>query len=91
MHIFTRNFALYGALVILLLRVVRIIRSNANLIYIFMGMLNLTVGLLGIFLFYLSYANLPWLNKCLLNLLVGFIMWADTFIVFRTPQNPDSK
>lgn len=87
MYILTRNFALYGGLAVLLLRVTRITRSNAYMLYIFMGILNLLVGVLCVFLYCLSLANLPWLNKCLLNLLIGFIMSADTFIVFKAPMN----
>lgn len=83
MYILTRNVSLYGGLTVLLLRVLTILKSNTNILYIFMGVLNLAVGLLSIVLFYLSLADLPWLNKCLLNLLIGFIMTADTFIIFK--------
>lgn len=86
MYILTRNVALYGGLAVLLLRLLTIIKSNTNVLYIFMGILNLMVGLLCVILYYLSLADMPWLHACLLNLLIGFVILADTFIIFKTPM-----
>lgn len=87
MYILTRNFALYGGLAVLLLRLLTVIKSNTNVLYIFMGTLNLIVGIFCIILYYLSLADLPWLHDCLLNLLIGFVILTDTFIIFKTPAN----
>lgn len=87
MYILTRNFALYGGFAVLLLRLLTVIKSNTNVLYIFMGTLNLIVGILCVILYYLSLADLPWLHNCLLNLLVGFVILADTFFIFKTPMN----
>src|SRR5687767_8333349 len=73
MYILTRNFALYGGLAVLLLRLLTIIKSNTHVLYIFMGILNLMIGLLCVILYFLSLADLPWLHACLLNLLIGFV------------------
>src|SRR5688572_29634796 len=87
MYILTRNFALYGGVVVLLLRLLTVIKSNTNFLYILMGILNLFVGILCVILYYFSLADLPWLHDCLLNLLIGFVMLADTFIILKTPAN----
>jgi hypothetical protein len=77
------GYALYYiAILILLLRLIRIIKSNNHLLYVLLGVANIFMWALCIAFFYLGKANMWWLNRCILNLLLGVLIIADGF-VFR--------
>lgn len=82
MFILTRNIAIGGSIITLLLRI--LLKNNTYFPYILTTTLNLIIGISGIVLFWLKEINLPGLNECLLNLLIGFVCFADTFVLFRS-------
>ncbi len=77
-YIITRNVVLVVGGIVLLSRIFKLIKKNTHLFYVLIGTVNLSVGILCIFLYFLQQADMQWLNKCLLNLLVGFLIVSDT-------------
>lgn len=80
-YIITRNVVLVVGGIVLLSRIFKLIKSNTHLIYILIGTVNLSVGILSIVLYFLQQADMQWLNKCLLNLLLGFLIVSDTIFL----------
>ncbi len=80
-YIITRNVVLVVGGIVLLARIFKLIKSNTHLIYILIGTVNLSVGILSIVLYFLQQADMQWLNKCLLNLLLGFLIVSDTIFL----------
>ena len=66
---------------VLILRLFRLLKKNTGLIYIFLGIINLFIGLLAVYLFFTGIVEMSWLNRCFLNLLVGFVIISDAFII----------
>jgi hypothetical protein len=85
MLILTRNITLIIGIITLLARL--LYKNNTYLLYILTATLNLVIGISGTLLFFLQKINLPGLNSCLVNLLIGFICFTDTFILFRSVKN----
>jgi hypothetical protein len=71
---------MYVGLLILFLRVVRIIKKNGHLLYISLGITNIFSGLLAVALYYFTKMENWWLYHCLINLVIGLIILADTII-----------
>lgn len=62
------------------------------MIYVLFGTLNLLIGLLGVILYFRKIADMQWLHKSLLNLLVGVLMIVDSFLlkyVFQINRDKD--
>ena len=78
--IYSRNVLLGAGFLAILLRLFRVF-SNYSLWYIMPGVFNLSIGIIGILLYILGEAELSWLNKCLVNLLLGFVMLTDTLFL----------
>lgn len=88
MYIYTRNVALAIGALTLLLRTLRLV-NNANFFYILFGTLNLCIAVVCLVLYFLERADMQWLNKCLLNMLVGFVVIADVcFFKHQTNSHP---
>jgi hypothetical protein len=68
---------IYVSFLILLLRLIRVLKTNNFLFYVFLGVANISMWALCIVLFYLGKVNLWWLNRCLLNLLLGVLIISD--------------
>lgn len=74
-------FGLIAGAIVMLMRLAKIIRNKTTLVYVFIGVLNCSLALLGIILFSLNHADMAWLNKSLANLLVGFLIITDGFFL----------
>ena len=74
----------------LLTRLARLMKSNNGLFYVVVGTLNVLVGIFCIALYSLGEADMPWLNKCLWNLLVGTFITIDIFVL-KSIVNPDQS
>jgi len=83
MYMITRNVAVVVGAIALLCRILKLMKNNTNISYILIGTLNLSVGIICIVLFVLKQADMQWLNKCLINMLVGFLIIADTMFIKR--------
>lgn len=90
MYMLTRNVALVLGGIALLTRIFKLVKGNSNLFYVLTGTVNLCVGVLCIALYFFHQADMPWLNKCLLNLLIGFLIVADT-VLLGLQINTDTK
>ncbi len=80
MFLITRNFALGLGLLMLVLRIFGVIKSNSNLLYIFSVTLNLSIAILAVGLFLFGVINMPLLHEYLLNLIVGFLLLATILL-----------
>lgn len=87
LYILTRKIALVAGIIILLVRI--LCRNNKFFLYILLSTLNLVIGISGILLYFFDEVNLPWLNECLLNLLIGFISFTDSFVLFRSVKEQE--
>lgn len=80
MYMFTRYAVLPLGIVLLLARIVRLMKSNNGIFYVLIGNMNFLIGVLCVILYSMGQANLPWLNKCLFNLLTGTLILIDVFL-----------
>src|ERR1035438_2475997 len=65
---------LYSGLIILLLRLLGVIKSNSHLLYVLLGVANICMWSICIVLFYLGKVNMWWLHQSLMNLLIGVLV-----------------
>jgi hypothetical protein len=72
-YIVMRYVLLALAPVVFLLHLVRLIDSN-HLLFIFTAIANMAIGITAVLLYLIDTADLPWLHKCLINLLAGFLL-----------------
>lgn len=77
MFLLTRYFGLWSGVVVLLLRLLRIIKNKQSFIYIFIGLLNTSLGVLGIFLSTFKQVNIDLLHMFIFNLSIGLIIFID--------------
>ena len=77
MFIVTEYTMLIAGIAILLLRFFRAIKSSGNFLVVFAMETNILIGLFSIFLYLLHKSDLIWLNRSLLNLLIGVLLFAD--------------
>jgi hypothetical protein len=73
---------LYTGLIILLLRLLGVIKSNSHLAYVLLGVANICMWSICIVLFYLGKVNMWWLHQSLMNLLIGVLVIGDG-LLFR--------
>lgn len=86
-YIIIRHISLVAGLIFILIRFLRILTKRSSFAYIFTGTLNISIGLICIVLFLLRDANVLWLHKCLVNMVVGIIVIADVLLIGnRTDQ-----
>ena len=80
-YILVRNAAVVVGGGALLFRVIGVLRTNSNFIYMLIGSLNLIIAITCIVMYFLGILTMAWLNKCLLNTFVGFLILADIFLL----------
>jgi hypothetical protein len=80
--IFTYYIAITTGIVLLLLRLFKWYKDRFSLIYILAGTLNLCLAFAGFVLYYVGKADMTWLHNSFGNLFIGFLFFADTFILF---------
>ena len=85
LYMIVRYAALYTAIVCILLRITNLLKGNSSLLYIFVGTLNICVGVLAIVLFLQGNANLSWLHQCILNIFIGTVILIDVFFINKNP------
>lgn len=73
----TRYFGLWSGLVVLLLRMLRIIKNKYSFIYIFVGLLNVGLGILSLVLFAFKQMDRSSLHMFIFNLSIGLIIFTD--------------
>ena len=79
--IFTRYFGLWSGCFVLLLRLFRIIKNTYTFIYIFIGLLNVSLGVSGIFYSIHSPIFIEFFHMLIFNLSVGLILFIDIFLL----------
>ena len=72
--------ALGIGIIYLLLRIFHIIKDNGGLLYVIAGIINAGSGILAIILYMLNGIERGWLHDCLLNLLIGTLIFSDIFL-----------
>ncbi len=82
MYIITTYTMLIVGALVLLLRFVKILQSGHTFVVVLSMELNIVIGVTSIILYVFNKADLPWVNKSLLNLLVGVLLLGDC-ILFR--------
>ena len=75
----SRYVFIVAGILAFVLRVLRVIK-NSSYWYIMPAVFNLFIGSLAIFLYLTGKAELFWLNACLINMLIGFVMIVDTYL-----------
>jgi hypothetical protein len=75
----SRYLFIGAGILVFLLRILRVVKKSSYW-YIMPAVFNLFIGGLAIFLYFSGKAELSWLNACLINLLIGFVMMADTYL-----------
>lgn len=81
MFLFTRYFGLWSGCLVLLLRLFRIIKNKYTFIYIFIGLLNVSLTVTGIFYSIYSRIFIEFLHMLIFNLSIGLIIFIDIFFL----------
>lgn len=79
MFLLTRYFGLWSGIVVFLLRLLRIIKNKYFFIYIFISLLNISLGTVGIFFSVFKQINIELLCMFTFNLVIGLVMFIDIF------------
>ena len=79
--LFTRYFALWVGIALILLRILRIIKKSNNWVYIFFGTFNLCLGVFGWLLYFNNEMLISFLHMFILNLFIGVIIFIDVFLL----------
>ncbi|MEP7372315.1 MAG: hypothetical protein ABI675_02930 [Chitinophagaceae bacterium] len=79
--IVTRWLVIAFGIIVLLLRLLKILSDNSSLVYILAGTVNMFLAVVGITLFITDQADMEWLHQSIGNLLVGFLILTDTFML----------
>lgn len=79
--IFIRYFALWCGIGFILLRLLNIIKNSNYLIYIFLGTLNVCLGIFSWVLYINNGMVITFLHMFILNLFVGAIIFIDVFLL----------
>ncbi|OQP49014.1 hypothetical protein A4H97_29465 [Niastella yeongjuensis] len=80
--IFTYYLALGSGVILLLLRMVKMLKNNQVLIYVLVGLMNFCLAFTGILLYHYGKVDIEGVHHSIGSLFVGFLMFADTFILF---------
>jgi hypothetical protein len=81
LFIIYRHIGFYSALLLLLLRIVRVLKNPNWFIYIFFAIFNLAIGILDIGLFCFQMSDKSWLITCQINTLLGAAMSLDGYLM----------
>jgi hypothetical protein len=76
----TRYLFLYAAVILILLRLLKLYVASNSVAYILASLFNILIGFLTLIFYFFHQSNIWWLNQTLLNLLFGMIMILDIFI-----------
>jgi len=85
MFIITEYTMLIAGVAILLLRLFKVVKSGSNFLVVFAMETNILIGIFSVFLYLMHKSDLIWLNRSLLNLLIGVLLFAD-FLLFKRPK-----
>lgn len=80
--IFTYYLAISAGILLLLLRLIKWFKDRYSFIYVLVGVLNLSLACTGFVLYYFEKADTAWLHNSIGNLFIGFLIFADIFILF---------
>ena len=86
MFIITQYAMLIAGVVVLLLRLFKVIKSGRGFWVTFTIETNILIALFSILLYCLHKSDLVWLNRSLLNLLIGVLLLAD-FLLFNKTKS----
>ena len=79
--LFIRYCALWVGIGVILLRLVRIIKKSDNLIYIFLGTINVCLGIFSWILYLNNEMVVKVLHMFIINLFLGVIIFIDVFLL----------
>jgi hypothetical protein len=82
--------SIFGALLLLVLRIFKVIDKNRNFLYAFFGATNMILGICALSFFFLNMLNIVGLHNLLANLLLGVIIIVDLFLfdyMFKSKTN----
>ncbi len=82
MYIITQYTMLIVGIVVLVLRIFKIIKSGRSFWVTLTMETNILLAMFSILLYILHKSDLVWLNRSLLNLLLGVLLLAD-FLLFK--------
>ena len=86
MFIITEYTMLIAGIVVLVLRLFKVIKSGHSFLVTFTMETNILIAILSILLYILHKSDLVWVNRSLLNLLVGVLLLAD-FVLFKKTKS----
>jgi hypothetical protein len=67
-------------ILVLVLRLFRILKSNSDFLYTFFGVINHCIGIFCLILYLFKKVDLLWLHECLFNLFVGSLIISDIYV-----------
>jgi len=79
--LFSRYFGLYIGVALILLRILRVLKNNNTLIYIFIGLLNISLGILSLVLAVSNNMDSSVFNLIIVNEVVGAIIFMDIMVL----------
>ena len=79
--LFIRYCALWAGIGAILLRLVRIIKKSDNLIYIFLGTINVCLGIFSWILYLNNEMVVKVFHMFIINLFIGVIIFIDVFLL----------
>lgn len=82
-----RNVFIGLGLLAFVLRIFRIV-PNSSYWYIMPAIFNLFIGVFALFLYSTNQMEMSYFNKCLINLLIGFILLSDSYFLHFISRKP---
>ena len=79
--IFIRYVGLWAGIGVILFRLLRIIKTSNNFIYIFFGTLNLCLGIFSWILYLNNEMVVTFFHMFIINLFLGVIIFIDVFLL----------
>lgn len=87
MFVITQYTMLIAGIVVLLLRLLKVIKSGRSFLATLTMEANIIIALFSILLYSLHKTDLVWLNRSMLNLLIGVLLLADFVLFKKTKSN----
>lgn len=79
--LFIRYCALWAGLGVILSRLIGIIKKSNNLVYIFLGTLNICLGLFSWILYLNNEMIVKLFHSFIINLFIGVVIFVDVFLL----------
>ena len=79
-YVFTAYGSLTVGVILLILRIIKVWKNRSALLYVLIGVINIAIGLIAVSMYFSHMANREWLNKSLLNLLLGVLIISDVYL-----------